>query len=163
MNLLIADPLWKGRAVWLVWHPGWFIATVTAGLFVLGVTAAIFLRLLGFFLGRSLPVIQYYTFVFWMAANLLVLGIIVPFFYRLLLYSDFAAPVLFVVLLTFLWLAGRLFRGLRVIYSMSVPRTAIIFGIIVGGLFLSLALYYQRAEAIFEYAKYYWQILNMGT
>ena len=53
------------------------------------------------------------------------------------------------------------FRGLRVIYTMSFLRTAIIFCLIVGGLFTSLALYYQRTEAIYEYAKYYWQMLSI--
>jgi hypothetical protein len=162
LNLLVADPVWKARAIWLIWHPGWFIAIGTAGLFILGTMAAVFLRILGFFLGRGLPAVQYYTFVFWTSANLLLLGIVAPFFYRLLLYSDFAAPMMFVVIITFLWLAGRYFRGMRVIYTMSILRTAIIFGIIAGGLIVSLVLYYQRNEAIFEYAKYYWQMLNVG-
>jgi hypothetical protein len=162
LNLLIAAPVWKARAIWLIWQPGWFIAIGTASLFALGAVAAVFLRILGFFLGRSLPTVQYYTFVFWTSANLLLLGIVAPFFYRLLLYSDFAAPMLFVVIIIFLWLAGRYFRGMRVIYTMSILRTVIIFGILAGGLIVSLVLYYQRHEAIFEYAKYYWQMLNVG-
>jgi hypothetical protein len=162
LNLLIADPAWKARVIWLIWHPGWFIAIGTAGLFALGAVAAVFLRILGFFLGRGLPTVQYYTFVFWTSANLLLLGIVAPFFYRLLLYSDFAAPMLFVVIIIFLWLAGRYFRGMRVIYTMSILRTVIIFGIVAGGLIVSLILYYQRNEAIFEYVKYYWQMLNVG-
>ncbi|MDZ7303058.1 MAG: hypothetical protein ONB44_13100 [candidate division KSB1 bacterium] len=159
MNLLLDDPVWKARAIWLIWHPAWFIAIGTAGLFVAGVLIAVLMRILGFFLGRSLPTIQYYTFIFWTATNLLLLGMPAPFFYRLLLYSNFTAPLLFVVILVFLWLAGRFFRGMRVIYTMSIPRTMIIFGILVGGLLISLALYYQRTEAIFEYTKYYWQLL----
>ncbi|MGH7596788.1 MAG: glycoside hydrolase family 2 TIM barrel-domain containing protein [bacterium] len=162
LNLLITDPVWKARAIWLIWHPGWFIAIGTAGLFALGTVVAVFLRILGFFLGRGLPTVQYYTFVFWTSANLLLLGIIAPFFHRLLLYSDFAAPIIFLISITFLWLAGRFFRGMRVIYTMSILRTAIIFGILAGGLIVSLVLYYQRNEAIFEYAKYYWQMLNVG-
>ncbi len=162
MNPLIADPVWKARAVWLIWHPGWFIAIMAASLFALGTATALFLRILGFFLGRSLPIIQYYTFVFWTAANLLPLGILAPFFYRLLLYSDFVAPLLFLIVVSFLWLGGRFFRGMHVIYTMSIPRTAIIYGLIVGGLLISLALYYQRTEAIFEYVRYYWQMLNAG-
>jgi hypothetical protein len=162
LNLLIADPVWKARAVWLIWHPGWFIGIVTAGLLALGMAAAVFLRILGFFLGRSLPLVQYYTFVFWTSANLLLLGILAPFFYRLLLYSNFTAPLVFLVVLAFLWLAGRFFRGMRVIYTMTILRTAIIFGILAGGLIVSIVLYYQRTEAIFEYVKYYWQMLNVG-
>jgi len=162
LNLLIANPVWKARAIWLIWQPGWFIAIGMAGLFALGAVAAVFLRILGFFLGRGLPTVQYYTFVFWTSANLLLLGIVAPFFYRLLLYSDFAAPMMFLVIITFLWLAGRYFRGMRVIYTMSILRTTIIFGILAGGLIVSLVLYYQRNEAIFEYVKYYWQMLNVG-
>ncbi len=162
LNLLIGDPAWKARVVWLIWHPSWFIAAVTAGLFALGLTAAVVMRILGFFLGRSLPVIQYFTFVFWTASNLLVLGIIAPFFYRLLFYKDFSAPLLFLITAVLLWLAARFFRGMRVIYTMSIPRTMIIFGILVGGLVLSIVLYYQRNEALFEYAKYYWQMLEAG-
>jgi len=162
LNLLIGDPAWKARVVWLIWHPSWFIAIVTAGLFALGLVAAVVMRILAFFLGRSLPVMQYFTFVFWTASNLLVLGIIAPFFYRLLLYKDFAAPLLFLISAVLLWLAARFFRGMRVIYTMSIPRTMIIFGILVGGLVLSLVLYYQRHEALFEYGKYYWRMLEVG-
>jgi hypothetical protein len=162
LNLLIDDPAWKARVVWLIWHPSWFIIIITAGLFVVGLITALFMRILGFFLGRSLPTIQYFTFVFWTACNLLVLGIIAPFFYRMLLYKDFAAPLLFLVIAIFLWLAGRLFRGMRVVYAMSIPRTMIILGILVGGLIISLVLYYQRTEAIFEYGKYYWRMLQAG-
>jgi len=162
LNLLIRDPAWKARIVWLIWHPSWFIAIITASLFGLGLIAAIFMKILGFFLGKSLPIVQYFTFVFWTASNLLILGIIAPFFYRLLLYRDFSAPLLFLAIAVVLWLAARFFRGMRVVYTMSIPRTIIIFGILVGGLIISLVLYYQRTEAIFEYGKYYWRMLEAG-
>lgn len=160
LNLLIGDPAWKARLVWLIWHPSWFIATVTAGLFTLGLILTLLLRILGFFLGRSLPTVQYFTFIFWTAANLLILGIVAPFFYRLLLYQDFAAPLLFLVIVILLWLVGRFFRGMRVVYTMSILRTTIIFGILVGGLIVALVLYYQRTEALSEYIKYYWRVLE---
>jgi hypothetical protein len=51
---------------------------------------------------------------------------------------------------------------MRVVYAMSIPRTMIILGILVGGLIISLVLYYQRTEAIFEYGKYYWRMLQAG-
>jgi hypothetical protein len=51
---------------------------------------------------------------------------------------------------------------MRVIYGMTVLRTMIIFGIIFGGLVVSIALYYERTQAIFEYAQYYWQMLSAG-
>jgi len=162
LNLLIPDPAWKARIVWLIWHPSWFIATVTASLFATGLAVAVFMRILGFFLGRGLPMIQYFTFVFWTASNLLILGIIAPFFYRLLLYKDFTAPLLFFVSAVLLWFVGRFFRGMRVVYTMSIPRTTIIFGILAGGLVIALALYYQRNEAIFEYARYYWRMFEAG-
>jgi hypothetical protein len=162
LNLLIGEAAWKARVVWLIWHPSWFIAVVTTGLFALGLAAAVVMRILGFFLGRSLPAMQYFTFVFWTASNLLVLGIIAPFFYRLLLYKDFTAPLLFLITAVLLWLVARFFRGMRVIYTLSIPRTMIIFGILVGGLALSLVLYYQRTEALFEYGKYYWRLLEVA-
>jgi hypothetical protein len=162
LNLLIDDPITKARAAWLIWHPGWFIAFITLGWFGAGTVAAVFLRILGFFLGRSLPTVQYFTFVFWTAASVLVLGIVAPFFYRLLLYPDFNAPIMFCVMSILIWTAGRYFRGMCVIYTMSILRTLIIFGIIVGGLIFSIALYYDRTQAIFQYAGYYWQLLNTG-
>jgi hypothetical protein len=162
LNLLIDDPTWKARAVWLIWHPGWLIAAGPAGLFALGVATAVFMRLLGFFLGRSLPTIQYFTFVIWTAANFLILGIIAPFFYRLLLFADFIAPLLFIVMSTLLWFMGRFFRGMRVIYTLSIPRTMIIFALLAGGLLVPIALYYDRTQAIFQYAEYHWQMLNAG-
>jgi hypothetical protein len=161
LNLLVDAPAWKARLVWLIWHPSWFMAIITASAFAIGLLTAVFMRILGFFLGRSTPLIQYFTFVFWTAANVLILGIIAPFFYRLLLYKDFSAPLLFFVGAVLLWLVGRFFRGMRVVYAMSIPRTIIIIGILGGGLIISLALYYQRTEALFEYAKYYWGMLNV--
>jgi len=162
LNLLIANPVWKARLIWLIWHPSWFIVTATATLFAGGLLTAFALRILGFFLGRSLSLMQYFTFVFWTATNVLVLGILAPFFYRLLLYQNFAAPLLFIVGAVLLWLIARFFRGMRVVYAMSIPRTLIVFGILVGGLIVSLALYYQRTEAIFEYAQYYWRLFEAG-
>jgi len=162
INLLMAGPIWKARLVWLVWHPAWFIVIVTGALFVLGVIVALLLRILGFFLGRSLPLMQYVTFVFWTATNLLILGILAPFFYRLLLYKDLTVPLLLGVGVFLLWLVGRFFRGLRVVYTMSIPRTIIIFTVLVGGSLVWLALHYQRTEAIYEYGQYYWQWLMAG-
>lgn len=162
LNLLIDDPMWKARMIWLIWRPAWFIAIGTGVLFFAGVAMALFLRFLGFFLGRSLPAAQYVTFIFWAAANLLILGIVVPFFYRLLLFSGFTAPLLFIVISTILWFMGRFFRGMRVIYAMTIPRTLIVFILLFGGLIFSVALYYDRTQAIFQYAEYYWQMLNAG-
>ena len=162
LNLLIANPVWKAHLIWLIWHPSWFIVTATATVFAGGLLIAFALRILGFFLGRSLSLMQYFTFVFWTATNVLILGILAPFFYRLLLYKNFSAPLLFIVGAVLLWLIARFFRGMRVVYTMSIPRTIIVFGILVGGLIVSLALYYQRTEAIFEYAQYYWRLLTAG-
>jgi len=162
LNLLINDPAWKARLVWLIWHPAWFIVIVTGALFVLGLIVALFLRILGFFLGRSLPLMQYVTFVFWTATNLLILGMLAPFFYRLLLYQNLTMPLLIIVGVFLLWLIGRFFRGLRVVYTMSIPRTIIIFTILVGGSLVWLALHYQRTEAIYEYGQYYWRWLMAG-
>lgn len=162
INLLIADPAWKARLVWLIWHPAWFIVIVTGAFFMLGLLVALFLRILGFFLGRSLPLMQYVTFVFWTATNLLILGILAPFFYRLLLYKNFTVPLLLAVGVILFWLIGRFFRGLRVVYTMSIPRTIIIFTVLVGGSLVWLALHYQRTEAIYEYGQYYWQWLMAG-
>jgi len=162
LNLLMANPVWKARLIWLIWHPSWFIAAATAILFAGGLLIAFALRILGFFLGRSLSLMQYFTFVFWTAANVLILGILAPFFYRLLLYKSFAAPLLFIVGAILLWLVARFFRGMRVVYTMSIPRTLIVFGILVGGLIVSLVLYYQRTAALFEYGQYYWRLLEAG-
>ena len=162
LNLFIADPSWKARLIWLIWHPAWFILVAVGALFVLGLLAALFLRILGFFLGRSLPLIQYVTFVFWTATNLLILGILAPFFYRLLLYKNLTVPLLLIVGVFLLWFVGRFFRGLRVVYTMSIPRTIIIFTVLVGGSLVWLALHYQRTEAIYEYGQYYWRWLMAG-
>ncbi|MDZ7343357.1 MAG: hypothetical protein ONA90_02460, partial [candidate division KSB1 bacterium] len=162
LNLLIDDPMWKSRMIWLIWHPTWFIVIGTGVLFLAGVAATLFLRFLGFFLGRSLPTVQYFTFIFWTAANFLTLAILAPFFYRLLLFSGFTAPMVFIVISTLLWCIGRFFRGMRVVYALTIPRTLIIFTLLFGGLIFSVALYYDRTQAIFQYAEYYWQLLNAG-
>ncbi|RIK75165.1 hypothetical protein DCC62_13925 [candidate division KSB1 bacterium] len=146
--------------IWLVWNPAWFLAGATLAIFLLGVLSAIFLRILGMFFSSSLTLSQYLTFVFWVGANLLILAAIAPIFHRLLLMPDFVRPTLFFVAVIFLWLIGRFFRAIRVLYMISFLRAAIICIVIFGGILASIVLYYDQSQAIFDYAKYYFEMLK---
>lgn len=160
INLVLSAPYWKAVLIWLVWNPAWFLAGATLAIFLLGVLSAIFLRILGMFFSSSLTISQYLTFVFWVGANLLILGAIAPIFHRLLLMTDFVRPTLFFVAVIFLWLIGRFFRAIRVLYMISFLRAAIICIVIFGGLVASIILYYDQSQAIFDYAKYYFEMLK---
>ncbi|MDZ7266045.1 MAG: hypothetical protein ONB48_01755 [candidate division KSB1 bacterium] len=155
LDLFVGGPAAKAFLVWLIWNPGWFLLLATTGFFLAGLLLALLLRLLGVFMGSSLTLSQYFTFVFWVSANLLLLAPIAPVFHRLLLMPDFVRPVLFVVACLLLWLAGRAFRVLRVIYMISFLRTALLCLLVFGGLLSALLLYYDQTQALFDYAKYY--------
>lgn len=160
INLVLSSPYWKAVLIWLVWNPAWFLAGTTIAIFLVGVLSAIFLRILGMFFGSSLTLSQYLTFVFWVGANLLILAAIAPIFHRLLLMPDFVRPTLFFVAVIVLWLIGRFFRAIRVLYMISFLRAAIICIVIFGGILASIVLYYDQSQAIFDYAKYYFEMLK---
>ncbi len=160
LNLFVTGPGAKAALIWLVWNPGWFLLLATVGFFLAGLLFAVFLRILGLFMGSSLTLSQYFTFVFWVSANLLLLAPMVPVFHRLLLMPDFVRPVLFVVAIILLWLLGRAFRAVRVLYMISFLRAALLCVLVFGGLLTALLLYYDQTQALFDYAKYYFEMVK---
>lgn len=160
INLVLSDPYWKAVLIWLIWNPGWFLAGATIAIFLWGVLSAVFLRILGLFMSSNLTLSQYLTFVFWVGANLLLLAAIAPVFHRLLLMPEAVRPALFFVAIIGLWLIGRFFRAVRVLYMISFFRAAIICIVVFGGVLASIVLYYDQSQAIFDYAKYYFEMLK---
>jgi len=161
LDLVLAGPSWKAMAIWLIWHPGWFMLWGTLAVFALGVMLGFLFRLLGILFGTNLPLSQYVTAIYWSWANLLLLGALTPVFYRLLLNSAAWRPLLMSILAFKIWALMRVFRAVRVLYMISYFRAALIFLTVFGGLFFAAWLYWDRTRALTEYARYYLAMLRM--
>jgi hypothetical protein len=161
LSLVLAEASWKAVAIWLIWHPGWFMFWGLISVFLSGVLLAVLFRLVGIFFGTSLPLSQYVASIYWSWANLLLLGALTPVFYRLLLNSDAWRPLLILLLAFEVWALVRVFRAIRVLYMMSYFRAALIFLAVFGGLFLTFWLYFERTRAFTDYARYYLAMLGI--
>ena len=161
LNLMLADASWKAVAVWLIWHPGWLMFWATIAVFVSGLALGFLLRLLGILFGTSLPLSQFVASVYWSWANLLLLGVLTPVFYRLLLNSDAWRPLVMLLVGFKIWVIVRLFRAVRVMFMMSYFRATMVFLALFGGLFAAAWLYFDRTRAFTEYARYYLSMLRI--
>lgn len=149
----------KAKFVWLVWQPAWFIVAGTGAYVLTGLALTGLMRIVAFVFGRRSTVFQLFTMVFWAAANVLFLGVIAPFFYGLLASGKFVPPLLFGVLFIAVWFILRVFRGMRVLFGVNYFKTFILFAIVFGGIGLSVYLYYDRTQALWDYTRQYWTIL----
>ena len=128
---------------------------------VLGAVLGLLFRLTGILVGTNLTLSQFVTSIYWAWANLLLLGVLTPVFYRLLLNAEAWRPILMLVLAFKIWLLVRLFRDIRVLYMVSYLRAGSILLIVFGGLLLTLWLYFDRTRAFTEYARYYLSMLRI--
>ncbi|MGH7492282.1 MAG: glycoside hydrolase family 2 TIM barrel-domain containing protein [bacterium] len=161
LNLVLADASWKAVAIWLIWHPGWFMFWGTLAIFLFGAVLGLLFRLTGVLVGTGLSLSQYVTSIYWSWANLLLLGVLTPVFYRLLLNAEAWRPVLILVLAFKVWLLVRVFRAIRVLYMVSYLRAASILLLVFGSALLTFWLYFDRTRAFTEYARYYLSMLRM--
>lgn len=161
LNLLFPAAGQKALAVWLIWHPGWFMLWGTAAVFALGLVLGFLFRLLGVLVGTSVPLTQYITSVYWAWANLILLGALTPVFYRVLLNADAWRPLLMLVIAFKIWVLVRMFRAVRVLYMASYFRAALICILVLGGLSFAAWLYFDRSRALTDYARYYLSMLRL--
>lgn len=159
LTLITGGTMVKAKLIWLIWHPGWFIVAGTAAYLLFSVALASLMRIVAFLFGRRVLLPQLFTFIFWAAANILLLGVIAPFFYRLLISGKFTQPLLFGITVVAGWLLLRLFRGMKVIFTVNSFKALFLFALVFGGIGLSIYLYYDRTQALWDYAAYYWSIL----
>lgn len=159
LNLLIGTDSFKNELIWLIWHPPAFVAFFTGLSFVIVGLLVLLLKVTAFLVGQDLTLKQLLAQVFWSAANLVWLLPIVPIYYRIISKPEWFAPALYLLLLFGLWLVIRLFRGVKVVYSLSFVKTtvvAFIFCLVVLG---GLGWYYDRSVALFDYLPYYMKLV----
>lgn len=149
----------KAKLVSLIWQPAWLILAGTGAYVSCGLALTGLLRIVAFVFGRRSTAFQLFTMVFWAAANILFLGVIAPFFYGLLASGKFVPPLLFSILFVAVWFLLRIFRGMRVLFGVNYFKTFILFAIVFGGIGLSVYLYYDRTQALWDYARHYWTTL----
>jgi hypothetical protein len=155
IELLVPSPRAKSILIWLVWHPGWMIASLATIYFILMVFLAFFLRIVATLFHSSLSFFQYFTLVFWTAANYIPLVFIAPILYRLLPEKEFAFYGFFGIGIFIFWHFVRLQRGLRVFYIISPVKSMLLCLFIVSLILGPILFYYHRTQAIFDYWGYY--------
>ncbi|KAA3663217.1 MAG: hypothetical protein DWQ10_00645 [Calditrichaeota bacterium] len=160
LNLLIPSPQLKVWAIDLIWHPGWLILIFVIIYIVSVLFLSVLFRILGFFFGRTLPLGQYTTFLFWAATCYLPLALVTPVFYRILLAENGIGISIAVAAFFILWHLLRIYRGMRVLLVLPPGRAFILFLTVLFIIFGSIAFYYNQTQAIFGYVDYYWTLLN---
>ncbi len=159
LPLLVSSDSLLRQLVWLTWHPLLSVA-VFSGLTLLGFGVMILsLRLVAFVFGQRLPIVQFYTLVFWAAASFLWLLPLAPIYYRILDQTAWSSAAYIVPLLFGLWFLGRLFRAVRVVFGLSRAKAVLLVGVLVTTVLAGVGSYYDSRHALFDYLQLYWSCL----
>jgi hypothetical protein len=159
VDLLLPAVWLKTQFKWLMWHPAFLVGVLSLLLVVViaAVTAAVWF--LGFLIRRRLPYSQLFTLVVWSGACFLWLLIAVPAYYRLMQLPAWRTGALTLFAAFIGWFAVRLFRGVRAVYFLTFLRALFLVGVFVLLVGFSIALYYDRTQALFAFLPYYWSLL----
>ncbi|MFQ5823095.1 MAG: glycoside hydrolase family 2 TIM barrel-domain containing protein [bacterium] len=159
LNLFFRNEVIKLKLIWLIWNPLGFIIIVTGLFYLIFCLLILSLRITSYILGQSLPIGQFFTLVFWASANFLWLLPTTPIYSRIISRPNWIVPAICLLLLFILWYFVRIFRGLKVVFSLSYFKTGllivILFMILMGG----LGWYYERNHALFDYFPLYWNFI----
>lgn len=161
LSLVIANESLKEKLIWLIWHPIWFIIIATVILYLLFCLWILTLRITYFILGRSLPIGQFHTMVFWTTANFLWLLPVTPIYFRIISRPNWIPFALWLLVLFIAWYFVRMFRAMKVVYSLSYFKTAFLVLILIVILFGGVAWYYDRNYALFDYLPVYWSFIKV--
>lgn len=160
LNLMVDSPALKSKLIWLAWHPLACIVFLVVLHYTLYSYAIVLLRVTALILGKRLPLVQYATLVFWAAACYVWLLPLVPIFYRLINQTEWGAIAAAVIGLVSGWFFVRLFRGVKVIFGLSILRAGT-FVLVLGMLIIgSLAWYLDKKYAVVDYLPMYWTVLS---
>ncbi len=159
-SLILTNAQVKSGLVWLVWRPGWLIASIATAYFLFLAFMALFFRILSMFFRGVTTFKQHFTLVFWTAICYLPLAIVTPVAYRFLNDNSFVFLLSAFVAGFVVWHYLRQQRGVRVLYILSPIKSVLLFLslaalVVVGGLY-SL----DRSHAIFDYFSYYWALVR---
>lgn len=163
LSLFVPSDVVKQKVIWLIWRPKVFIP-VLFGFFYFGsLFLILILRIAAFVLGQRVPLSQFFALIFWVAANLILLLPFVPIYYRIINHSQWVTPAMVLIFLFLLWFAGRLFRGVKVIFSMSLVQSLVLVFILLVVVLGGIWWYYDVNYAAFDYLPLYWRIINASA
>ncbi|NIR50485.1 hypothetical protein GWO43_18420 [candidate division KSB1 bacterium] len=159
LNLILVSDNLKLQLSKIIWEPLLFILSCVIVLYLFFILLVVLLRATSFMLGQRLPVSQFMTLTFWVAANFVWLLPVVPIYYRIIDRPDWTVPAIWLLILFVTWSAVRLFRSIKVIFVLNIFKTmflvAILLVIILGG----IGWYYDSRSALFDYLPMYWTLL----
>lgn len=157
---LVLPAVWlKARFAWLLWHPVLLVGAWSVLFALLLCGLAGFVWLLGLLVGRRLPYGQSFTLVVWAGASFLWMLAVVPIFFRLVQEPLWRSAALTLLAVSIAWFGVRLFRAIRAVYFLTFLRALFLVGFFLILVGFSIALYYDRTQALFAYLPYYLSLI----
>lgn len=162
LNLIIESDDLKLYVIWLIWQPIMFFFFSAISLYLSFIALVISLKIISFVLGRILPIRQYFTLVAWVFSNFVWLLPIVPIYYRLIRQPGWTVPALALLALFGFWSSIRLFRSIKVVYTLGLFRAVFLVAIVVVVVVGGLGWYYDSKSALSDYLPIYWKLVASG-
>jgi len=160
LTWFFANPQFKYKIIWLIWHPIILILFFVISLFSLILLQSVIFKIVTFFQHRHIKWTQFLTFVLWVPANLLFAAPIAIVLYRLLERSSFVQPVSVLLLIIFLWTILRIFRGTKVILQLTNFQTFILYIFVLGVFFGGFGGYLEYNRSLLAFSGYFISILG---
>ncbi|NIA31888.1 MAG: hypothetical protein GWP06_18505, partial [Actinobacteria bacterium] len=160
LTWLFANPQFKYKVIWLIWHPLILTLFFIVLLFLLSLLQSVVFKIITFFQHRFIKLTQLFTFVLWLPANLLFAAPIAIVLYRLLERSSFVQPASALLLIIFLWTILRIFRGTKVILQLTNFQTFILYIFVLGVFIGGFGGYLEYHRSFLAYAGYFMSVLG---
>ncbi len=160
IDLVVTSPAIKAKFIWLVWSPGASLAIFAVSIYALFAFLILILKFASMMLNKRLPIIQFYTLVFWVSASFIWLLPIVPIYFRIINQTNWSVPALGFFVLVSAWTGVRMFRAIKVVFVLSFFRMVLLAVIIGTVVFGGLGAYYDGRSALFEYLPMYWEVVQ---
>ncbi|NOY57990.1 MAG: hypothetical protein GXO75_03520 [Calditrichaeota bacterium] len=160
LTWLFANPQFKYKVIWLIWHPLILTLFFIALLFLLSLLQSVVFKIITFFQHRFIKLTQLFTFVLWLPANLLFAAPIAIVLYRLLERSSFVQPVSVLLLIIFLWTILRIFRGTKVILQITNFQTFILYIFVLGVFIAAYGGHLEYHRSLLAYTGYFMSVLG---
>ena len=155
LSLIIGSNAIKLQVIRLIWHPGLCLIFMSTLAFVIYGSLILFIKVAGWTFDRNLPLVQFFTLVFWASANFVWLLPLAPIYYRMVNQTTWAGVAMIMVAVFSIWFIARLLRGSRVIFGKAMPGALFLLGALCVTSLMLIGLYYESSHAFFDYLPIY--------
>ncbi|HEY9164850.1 MAG TPA: glycoside hydrolase family 2 TIM barrel-domain containing protein [Candidatus Kryptonia bacterium] len=159
LGLIIPSDFIKIKVDYLIWHPMEFIVAMTV-LFMLLVSITTFIiKLVSYIVKIRLQLLSAFTVATWSMLPMAILILADMILFRLLGDPRFVWAAIIVLGALFVLSLLRLFHGIGVIYDLPIARVGVIGSLLVIIVVLLVAFYYNGANGIIPYAKFFYRFM----